>query len=92
MRHRSALGDHIRGLYLRWAIYGLLFGFLPFFQIDNAAHIGGLATGFATAYIAGLPRISGGTQEALWRVISFVCLGVTALCFFEMYLWFAAQR
>ncbi len=92
MRHRSALGDHIRGLYTRWAIYGLLFGFLPFFQIDNAAHIGGLAAGFGTAYIAGLPRISGGTTEAVWRVISFVCLGITALCFLQMYLWFAAQR
>jgi rhomboid protease GluP len=92
VRHRSALGDHIRGLYTRWAIYGLLFGFLPFFQIDNAAHIGGLAAGFGTAYIAGLPRISGGTTEALWRVISFVCLGITALCFLQMYLWFAAQR
>jgi rhomboid protease GluP len=92
VRHRSALGDHIRGLYLRWAIYGLLFGLLPFFQIDNAAHIGGLAAGFGTAYVAGLPRISGGVTETIWRIISYVCLGVTALCFLEMYLWFAAQK
>jgi len=92
VRHRSALGDHIRGLYTRWAIYGLIFGFLPIFNIDNAAHLGGLAAGFGAGYIAGLPRISGGVNETLWRILSFVCIGVTALCFLEMYLWFAAQR
>ncbi len=92
VRHRSALGDHIRSLYVRWAIYGLLFGLLPFFSIDNAAHIGGLAGGFATAYVAGLPRVQGGTTEGLWRIIAFVCIGLTALCFLDMYLSFAAQK
>jgi rhomboid protease GluP len=91
VRHRSALGDQIRGLYIRWAIYGLLFGLLPFFAIDNAAHVGGLAAGFGVAYVAGLPRISTGTTEKLWRGVAIVCLGLTALSFFEMYLWFARQ-
>ncbi len=91
VRHRSALGDQIRGLYIRWAIYGLLFGLLPFFAIDNAAHVGGLAAGFGAAYVAGLPRISTGTTEKLWRGVAIVCLGLTALSFFEMYLWFARQ-
>ncbi len=91
VRHRSALGDHIRALYIRWAIYGLLFGFLPFFQIDNAAHVGGLASGFGVAYLAGLPKISSAGTEAFWRAVSFVCLGLTALCFLKMYLWFSAQ-
>jgi rhomboid protease GluP len=92
VRHRSTLGDHIRGLYIRWAIYGLLFGLLPFFQIDNAAHVGGLASGFGVAYIAGLPKISAAKTEAFWRIASFVCLGLTAFCFLKMYLWFSAQR
>lgn len=92
VRHRSALGDHIRALYTRWAIYGLIFGLLPIFRIDNAAHIGGLAAGFSVGYVAGLPRISGGITETLWRVLSFICIGLTALCFLEMYLWFAGQR
>src|SRR4029077_15655041 len=78
VRHRSTLGDHIRGLYIRWAIYGLLFGLLPFFQIDNAAHVGGLASGFGVAYVAGLPKISAARTEAFWRIVSFVCLGLTA--------------
>jgi rhomboid protease GluP len=91
VRHRSALGDQIRGLYIRWAIYGLLFGLLPFFSIDNAAHVGGIAGGFGVAYIAGLPRISSGITEKLWRILAGICLGLTALCFLEMYLWFAHQ-
>jgi len=92
VRHRSALGDHIRALYTRWAIYGLIFGLLPIFNIDNAAHLGGLAAGFCAGYVAGLPRVAGGVNETLWRILSFVCIAITALCFLEMYLWFAAQR
>jgi rhomboid protease GluP len=91
VRHRSALGDHIRGLYIRWAVYGLLFGLLPFFAIDNAAHVGGLAGGFGAAYIAGLPRISSGINEKLWRIVAGICVGITVFCFLEMYLWFAHQ-
>jgi len=92
VRHRSALGDHIRALYTRWAIYGIVFGLLPMFHIDNAAHLGGLTAGFCAGYVAGLPRVAGGVNESLWKILSFVCMGLTAICFFEMYLWFAAQR
>ena len=91
VRHRSALGDQIRGLYIRWAIYGLLFGLLPFFQIDNAAHIGGLAAGFGSAYIAGLPRISSRTTEKMWRILGLICIALTLLSFLCMYLWFSRQ-
>ena len=90
MRHRSALGDHIRTYYTRWAIYCLVFGLLlP--QIDNAAHIGGLAAGFGAAYVAGVPRISSGTTEKLWKALAAVCIGLTILSFLEMYLWFSLQ-
>jgi hypothetical protein len=88
MSHRSALGDHIRGLYVRWAVYGLLFGLLPMFHIDNAAHIGGLAAGFGVAYVAGLPNIVTTGQERFWRMAAIACLALTAFCFLEMYLWF----
>ncbi len=92
VRHRSALGEQIRGLYIRWAVYGLLFGLLPFFAIDNAAHVGGLAAGFGVAYVAGLPRIPFGITEKLWRIIAAICVGITALCFLSMYLWFNQQK
>src|SRR2546427_1538907 len=89
MQHQSALGAAIRGLYVRWAIYGLLFGLLPFFRVDNAAHIGGLASGFAVAYVAGLPRVSGSLREQFWRGMAAACIVLTVLSFLQMYLWFA---
>ena len=88
MLHRSALGDAIRGLYVRWAIYGLLFGLLPGLAIDNAAHIGGLAAGFGVAYVAGLPRYDGSGTELAWRLGAYACLALTALCFLRMFVWF----
>jgi rhomboid protease GluP len=90
MMHRSALGAAIRGVYVRYAIYVLLFGLLPFFSIDNAAHVGGLAGGFAVAWLAGLPRLVDDRREKLWRAASYVCLALTAFCFFKMYLAFAS--
>ncbi len=90
MRSQSSLGSAIKGLYIRWAIYGLIFGLLPFFQVDNAAHIGGLAAGFATGYIAGLPRLVPDWREKFWLAAAVVSVLLTALSFLEMFLWFNA--
>jgi len=87
VHHRNALTTAIRGQYIRWVIYILLIGFI-ISGIDNYAHIGGLAGGFVVAYLAGLPRWDGSPQEQIWRVASYVCIGLTAFCFFEMYQWF----
>jgi rhomboid protease GluP len=89
--HKSALGAAIRGLYIRWAIYGLLFGLLPMFRVDNAAHIGGLAAGFLAAWIAGLPGFHAHWKENLLRGASYVCLALTAISFLEMYKWFSSS-
>jgi rhomboid protease GluP len=86
VRHKSSLGYAIRGLYIRWAIYGLLIGLLP--GIDNAAHIGGLAAGFAAGYVAGLPSIVENFTEKIWRMAAYAALLVTALSFLRMFLWF----
>jgi len=91
MMHRSPTGDAIRRVYVRYAIYMVLFGLLPFFSIDNAAHVGGLVTGFVVARLAGLPRVSGG-KEQFWRGASYACLGLTALCFVKMYLAFTSSQ
>jgi rhomboid protease GluP len=90
MMHRSALGAAIRGVYIRYAVYVLLFGLLPFFSVDNAAHIGGLIAGFAVAWVAGLPRSSREVREQLWKGASYVCLGLTAFSFVKMYLAFTS--
>ena len=87
LHHRSALTAAIRGTYIRWVIYMLIIGLLPGLQVDNAAHIGGLAGGFGVAYLAGLPRWEGSRAEQLWRIASYVCILLTAVCFFEMYRW-----
>jgi rhomboid protease GluP len=89
VRHRNPLGSAIRGTYIRWAIYIILFGLLPGLRVDNAAHIGGLAAGFGIAYLAGLPRLEGSRTERLWRGASWVCILLTAVSFLKMYLWFA---
>jgi rhomboid protease GluP len=89
VRHRNPLGSSIRATYIRWAIYIILFGLLPGLHVDNAAHIGGLAAGFGTAYVAGLPRLEGSWTEKLWRGASWVCILLTAVSFLKMYLWFA---
>lgn len=88
VHHRSALTAAIRSTYIRWVIYILLIGLLPGIGIDNAAHVGGLAAGFAVAYVAGLPRIPGSPAEQFWRVASFLCIALAAFSFFEMFQWF----
>ncbi len=87
VRYKSAMGQAIRGLYVRWAIYGLAFGLLPGFHIDNAAHIGGLAAGFGLGYVAGLPSIRETLTERLWQVAAYACAGLTAYSFLQMFLW-----
>ena len=92
MTHRTALGSAIRGIYVRYAIYVLLFGLLPFFNVDNAAHLGGLAAGFVAAWLAGLPRQSADWREPFWKIASYICLALTALSFLKMYLAFASVQ
>jgi rhomboid protease GluP len=88
MRHRNAIGDAMRGQYVRWIVYMLLFGlFMP--GIDMAAHVGGLAGGFATAYIAGEPRHPDSQVETGWKVAAWVAVLLTAYCFLRMYLSFS---
>lgn len=84
VRMRNSMGSAIRGLYIRWAIYGLLFGLLPGF--NNAAHVGGLAAGFVLAYAAGLPGRQDSAAETFWKVAAGISAGLTAVSFYQMYL------
>jgi rhomboid protease GluP len=90
VRDRSSYGIAVRKMYTRWVIYILIFGLLPFFNIDNAAHIGGLAGGFGVGYLAGTPGISRGT-EGFWRAASGVAMAITAVAFAEMFLFLIAH-
>jgi rhomboid protease GluP len=81
--HRSPMGAAIRGLYIRWAIYGLIFSL--FGPIDMAAHVGGLVAGFGVGYVAGMPRHEGSASERVWRILAWACVLATAVGFLNMY-------
>jgi rhomboid protease GluP len=86
MRHKGAMGAAIRGMYVRWAIYGLLFSLMP--GIDMAAHIGGIVSGFGVAWITGTPGLEGSPREHLWRAAAWACVLVTVVSFLQMYIAF----
>lgn len=90
-RDRSEFGTMIRSLYTRWALYGLAFGILPSLIgisfMDNAAHLGGITSGFALGYLAGTPRMARPWMEMFWRVAAGAAVLITALCFVKMYFW-----
>ena len=88
IRSKTSTGSMIRGVYIRWAVYGLLMGLLPFFQVDNAAHIGGLAGGFVAAYLAGMRGEPGKGSEAFWSVAMGLCVAITGFAFVQMFIWF----
>ena len=84
MRHRSAMGDALRGMAIRWLIYGLLFSLLP--GIDMTAHIGGFVGGFVVSYVADQPRRERAPIERVWQIAAGLCILITAACFLKMYL------
>jgi rhomboid protease GluP len=87
IKEQSTYGTALRSFYVRWALYGLVLGFvIP--NIDMAAHLGGLAGGLVVGYVAGAPRLVGYPERA-WRAIAAVCLVATAAAFAEMFLWLA---
>jgi rhomboid protease GluP len=90
VRNRHAAAKSIRALYIRWAIYGLLFGLLP--GVDNTAHLGGLAAGFIAGYLAETPGPVRSTLEQAWRGAAGICLLVTIYCFYVMYLHIGGTR
>ncbi len=90
VRDRTSFGADIRKFYMRWVIYLLIFGLL-FPQTDNAAHLGGLAGGFAVGYVAGTPGFSQ-SVERLWQILAGVALALTAFSFVKMFLALVAMK
>jgi rhomboid protease GluP len=81
---KSALGAQVKALYMRWVIYGLVMSFIP--GVDFWAHVGGLAGGFITGYLASTPRARLMWKETLLRALAGVSLALTALAFGMLYL------
>jgi rhomboid protease GluP len=91
VRDRTSYGAALRSFYMRWVIYILLMGLLPFFATDNAAHIGGIVGGFVIGYVAGTPGRSQ-IVERLWQVLAGIALALTAFSFFKMFMALVATR
>ena len=74
--HHGHLGREYRGRLWRWVIYILIFGL--FFAVDNAAHIGGLATGMLLGYL--VPEGEAETQagQNLWNTLALSSIVVIA--------------
>jgi rhomboid protease GluP len=83
--NRSSMGAAIRSHYGRWVVYIIAFGLIPGFNVDNWAHIGGLAAGFVIGYAAGTPVRSSAAREGAWRALAAVCVLLTVWCFFLVY-------
>jgi rhomboid protease GluP len=89
--NQSSTGRAIRAFYTRWVVYILVLGFIPGFSVDNWAHIGGLAAGFALGYLAGTPLRSNAAREGLWRALGAICVLLTLASFFMIYVNFPAS-
>ena len=85
VRDKSSYGAALRAHYIQWGIYAILLSAL-FSATDNAAHIGGVAGGFAIAYVAGTPRLTG-YGERLWQFAGAAAVGLTAIAFAFMFRW-----
>ena len=85
----TTLGLAMKSVYARWAVYGLLFSLMP--GIDLAAHAGGLAAGFALAYVADTPGPHPAT-EWLWRAAAAFVVLIAAVSFVLVWLNFPAGK
>ena len=68
--HHGRMGKDYRSMLWRWVIYIAIFGL--FFNIDNAAHFGGLGAGIMLGYLVpqGVPETR--PAETLWNALAII--------------------
>jgi rhomboid protease GluP len=81
MRSNTSMGAAIKAQYTQWVIYMIVIGLLPFFNVDTAAHIGGLAGGFALGWLMDAPRATASWTNTFWRAAASICVALTVLSF-----------
>ena len=74
--HHGHMGKAYRSMLWRWVIYIAIFGL--FFNIDNAAHFGGLGAGILLGYLVpqGVPETR--PAENLWNALAVISVIVIA--------------
>jgi len=80
--HHGHLGKEYRSQLWKWVLYIAIFGI--FFNADNAAHFGGLATGLAFGYLVPEGEPETRPSENLWNALAMVSVLVIAGSFVLM--------
>jgi rhomboid protease GluP len=76
--HHGHLGKAYRGMLWRWVIYIAIFGLLPFFAVDNAAHFGGLISGLVLGYFVPEGHPETRASENLWNALTALAVLIVA--------------
>ena len=76
--HLGSVGRDLRRQLWRWVIYIAIFGLLPMFSVDNAAHFGGFVAGLLLGYLVatGEPQTRG--SENLWNSLAVISVLIIA--------------
>lgn len=76
--HLGAMGKDLRRQLWKWVIYIAIFGLLPMFSVDNAAHFGGFISGLLLGYViaTGEPQTRQG--ELLWNTLAVLSVLIIA--------------
>jgi len=85
--HHGHLGKEYRSQLWRWVIYIFLFGLLSAvfgFGLDNAAHIGGLASGAALGYFISEGEPTTRAGDNLWNTLAVISVLIIAGSFVLM--------
>ena len=80
--HHGHLGKEYRSQLWRWVIYIAIFGI--FFNVDNAAHFGGLASGLVLGYLVPEGEPVTLASESLWNTLAVLSVLIIAGSFVLM--------
>jgi len=84
---RISFNSQLQSVGKRWILFIAIFGFL-FPAIDNAAHFGGLVSGFGFTYLCGIPSHDR-DKETVWKGVALVAVAATLVAFYFAYRNFA---
>ena len=76
--HHGVLGKDMRRQLWRWVIYIFIFGLLPMFAVDNAAHFGGFISGLVLGYLVPEGEPQTRTDENLWSALAMAAVVIIA--------------
>ena len=76
--HLGSMGKDLRRQLWKWVIYIAIFGLLPMFSVDNAAHFGGFVSGLFLGYLVSTGEPATRSSETLWNALAVISVLVIA--------------